>query len=471
MGILGLVAPVILLVFIYTKFSVHRFDPVALFCYLFAFFYLFRDAIVSFGLDTPYPSYLFLPSQTPHLLLMSSFVLSAFLISFVVGYTINRPMGAMFAPLVPVAWRVPPLRRQVRLTVLLTAVATFISIGLFLRFGGFARVIAAAKLERELTGSNVLRIVPALGGVVATALILALYQERRRTKKWRKGLLLVAVSAAVLNAAYFMMWGSRQVGAAVILILGAGLWVFRRDPSTPRSRSARPSWMRVILLGGVILMVVFGLRVLRDTLLWGGLLQPVQGSAIHEVSVASDSYFDPTLLALRDWPAVYPYRHGRDFLVGLEGIVPRPLWPSKPEEASTGQWFRQVYQPWTVNGWPLGAVGDWYLNFGFIGIVLGGILAGVLYSVLMSAWRRAPSSPFTFASVMAVILFAIPLGFEARTPLRWVQWAVPLWLAGRYLGGRTPKRMQTLAGPDVAHPWTRSSAPSGSRAALGAGVR
>src|SRR5436309_355682 len=58
-GVLTLVPVLCLLVFIYRQLSNHPLDPVALFCYFFGFFYLFRDILLSVHLDTPTPDYLF----------------------------------------------------------------------------------------------------------------------------------------------------------------------------------------------------------------------------------------------------------------------------------------------------------------------------------------------------------------------------------------------------------------------------
>jgi MFS family permease len=84
----------------------------------------------------------------------------------------------------------------------------------------------------------------------------------------------------------------------------------------------------------------------------------------------------------------------------------------------------------------LGAVGDWYLNFGYAGIVFGGLLSGLIYTGLMAAWRRAPLTPFMLASIMCVVVFVVPTGFQALTPARWLQWALPLLICARYLDYR-----------------------------------
>src|SRR5262249_13827026 len=151
------------------------------------------------------------------------------------------------------------------------------------------------------------------------------------------------------------------------------------------------------------------------------------------------------LLSVRDWPSTYPYRNGKDFVIGAEGVIPRFLWPGKPASVTPGSWFRQTYEPGHINGWPLGAVGDWYLNFGFAGLLFGGALSGAVFSVLMKTWWRVPWSPFTIASILTVVVFVVPTGVDALTPLRWVQWALPLLICARYLDGPRARRSADMS--------------------------
>ena len=152
------------------------------------------------------------------------------------------------------------------------------------------------------------------------------------------------------------------------------------------------------------------------------------------------AFFDALLLAVRDWPSAHPYRGGEDFIVGAEGIVPRAMWPGKPANVRPGSWFRQVYEPTHPNGWPLGAVGDWYLNFGLLGVLVGGGLSGLLYRVLMATWWRVPWSSFNVAALMCIVAFVVPTGIDALTLLHWVQWGFPLLLCAGFINRRSQSR-------------------------------
>lgn len=143
--VLALSLPILALGLILTKLSRHRLDPIALFCYCFAFFYLLRDIVITFGLDGPYPDINFLSSQTPGLVSKASVVLAAFLVAFALAYLLPIPIGGAFVKLIPVAWTEPTARRQARLTVILTVAATVISIVLLARYGSFGGVVPRAR--------------------------------------------------------------------------------------------------------------------------------------------------------------------------------------------------------------------------------------------------------------------------------------------------------------------------------------
>jgi hypothetical protein len=434
----GLFLVILILFLIHSRLSRHPMDPVALFTYFVGFFYVARELIITFHWDTPYPDFLFVPGQTQHLLVKAAVGLSAFLIAFAVAYVIAQPHAGSFARFTPAVWTVPSVHRHIRLVVFLTVAATIVSVLLVARYHGVGGMIRAGKKTGSLAGSYELRIFPAMGTIMAAALMLTLWHRRAITG--RRAPAYFAGMAALLNAAYVFLWGSRQAAAGVMVVLMAGQWLLSRDETgagraTAVARRKRPRPLMVLALAAMLVAAVVGLRLFRDTVVAGHVTASIQGqSRIRQLSVSTNSTsFDAMLLALRDWPSVHQYHGGQDFFVGAEGVVPRILWPGKPQDVRPGAQFRQVYEPDVQNGWPLGAAGDWYLNFGFIGIIVGGALSGVLFSVLSEAWWRAAWTPVTLASLTCVVLFVVPTGIDALALLHAFQWALPLWLCARYL--------------------------------------
>ncbi len=183
-----------------------------------------------------------------------------------------------------------------------------------------------------------------------------------------------------------------------------------------------------ILVVGMLygLAIAFGLRRMRTRQLVGGLLVMVllavfagvfrqhlhaeagrKGTAdvadvqsAAEVSIrevrSDSSAFKATMLRLDDFrplAAVYQYYGGRElggetFAVILADPVPRVFWPEKPKHSDlakiTGAILREGgSSPLT---WP----GEFFVNFGESGAIVGGILAGLAWILfdLLFDWRR-----------------------------------------------------------------------------------
>lgn len=435
----ALVAVGVLLV-VFTKFSEHPSDPLAFFCYGFAYFYLFRNVVVALDIASLHPEYLF-EGASEALVARASIALIAFLIFFMIGFAVHdhHPFARRLVGFVPVTWTRPRLDRQMKLSIVLTILSSLLTFVLLSRYGGISQMLFAAKGQKDLAGLYVLRSIPSIAALLSVALFLAL---RQKDQPWNHhGYRLWALSAALLNAFYVFLWGTRTVAALVLVVLLTGRLLFHpeREGQVGDRLAIRRRYIEIAGVAIMMIAAVVGLRLLRDQLFIGRISPAIAGqSRVQQVSIASNSvYFDANVLALRDWPGPHPYRGGTDFTNGIIGMIPRSLWREKPTQILSGTWFRQLYEPTKVNGWPLGSVGDWYLNFGYGGIATGGVVSGVLFSVLMGAWRGSKKTPLGYAAMVAVVLMTMPIGYRAETPLRWASWLLPLWLTVRFV---TPRR-------------------------------
>ena len=88
--------------------------------------------------------------------------------------------------------------------------------------------------------------------------------------------------------------------------------------------------------------------------------------------------YDGLILAIRDIGASYDVRYGEDFLNGFLSFIPRGIWSGKPDTYHIGHWFRQLYEPEIMNGWPVTPVGDWFVNFHFFGVFFGAFISALM---------------------------------------------------------------------------------------------
>lgn len=405
-------------------------DVVLVFLLLVGQFYVLRPVVLVLGLDGPSPDEQFTVAESSAVVTRTVLGVVVFLVMAIAGVTVVRLSGVRgWGPFV--RGRVD-LRRAVGVSLVLTAVGSAISIFLLWWFGGLNGVVTAAKVDKALAGLFVLRAVPALGAIVATGTYL-----EARSQRASRMLTSVALTCAVLNAGSVFLWGSRSllVVVAATLVLGLG----RRGAGETSWRTPkRGRWGIFVRLAAAALLVVAiagGLRMMRDTLI-NGQVQDVyaQAGPARQVSLALNAtYFDAAMLAGRDWPETYEYRYGEDFVTGVLGLVPRVLWENKPDAIAPGVWFRQVYEPDKLNGWPMGAAGLWYLNFGGLGLVLGGMLSGAFIGCLSAAQLRRPDNGFNTAVAVAMGIYVVGLGVDSDLLVRCVLWLLPLWAIGRFV--------------------------------------
>ncbi len=135
----------------------------------------------------------------------------------------------------------------------------------------------------------------------------------------------------------------------------------------------------------------------------------------------NSSYFEAFALTIRDFPDRYPYWGTDPFVNGVAGTVPRALWPDKPSEVAVGASFRQIYEPETLNGWPIGGAGEWFLAFGPIGLAVGALLTGAALATVGRTMARRAALPYAAAFGLQVF----ELGVNGQTVLRWVGWILP----------------------------------------------
>jgi hypothetical protein len=103
------------------------------------------------------------------------------------------------------------------------------------------------------------------------------------------------------------------------------------------------------------------------------------------------------------------YRHtrlsGETLFNAMSAPVPRPLWEEKPRGGANTE-YTEAYYP-SVYGavrteYSASLAGELYMNFGFAGMVLGGVLLGI--------WLRMLKSLHDSGSVFALVVYGVAIG-------------------------------------------------------------
>ena len=78
------------------------------------------------------------------------------------------------------------------------------------------------------------------------------------------------------------------------------------------------------------------------------------------------------------------------------------------------------------NGFPATPVGDWYVNLGFPGIVLGGLLSGLVARAGQFAFRRFLRDPLVWGFSLVFMIRIFPGGVWATSAPKWVAIGLPI---------------------------------------------
>jgi hypothetical protein len=169
----------------------------------------------------------------------------------------------------------------------------------------------------------------------------------------------------------------------------------------------RPRWI-VVMAGLLIAFVGLSLATsyLRDRndirkVVWSGASIGQRLDAVYQTITEFD-WFDPTNedqtallddrldqdgligLSQRHLEFNHDYAHGKTIWESIEALVPRALWPGKPIVAGSPEIVSRYtgLQFNTSTSVGVGHILELYINFGYIGVLVGSILIGMLLGVI-----------------------------------------------------------------------------------------
>jgi hypothetical protein len=122
---------------------------------------------------------------------------------------------------------------------------------------------------------------------------------------------------------------------------------------------------------------------------------------------------------IRDTPSRVDFQNGRTIWLFFYAFVPRAIWKDKPI-ISIGQFFTDEYGsgPEIQSGTAPSQLGEFFINFGYAGIVGGMLLYGILlrlFHQMLLAGR--PTTPGLLAAV--VVLLYMSTGFQGSIANNW----------------------------------------------------
>jgi hypothetical protein len=426
--LLAVLASLVVWTWVFRDAVAHPLDPVALALYYLALQLLVRPFVLAVQWDSPFPSELFVDRDAGELIVQGQAVAVLWFLALWAGVRLLAPLTGPVSLLFPRIRASLPPHVLLVVALLASAAALAVTATLWSRYGGPTGLITAAKVDRDITESRALRSIPLLAALFSLA---ALFAAPRRALGRR----LLALVLVALNGYLSWTWGARDVAVISVVALVAGSLLFRDVPAGERptggAASLRRWGPRLLLVPVCVLLVAFSLRAARDDALWGDLAPTIADqSTVRMIAVASNvTFYDSLLLVLDDWPGEQAFRGGADFVDAGFAAVPAVVAGEQEPFVSPAVQLAQTYLD-RNNGFPATAVGDWYMNLGLSGVVLGGLLSGVVASAARRAMRRFVTDPLVWAFSLVFAIRVFPGGVWATSLPKWVAIGVPIIAVG-----------------------------------------
>ena len=81
----------------------------------------------------------------------------------------------------------------------------------------------------------------------------------------------------------------------------------------------------------------------------------------------------------------------------------------------------------------MGTTGEWYLDLGVPGVLIGGLLTGLALGIARRTYHDTRDNAFGFVCSIVVAFLVLDGGWSSQTVTQWVAWCLPLILVGRWV--------------------------------------
>lgn len=417
-------------------------DPITIFTLLNSTRFLIRPAVIMLGVDLPENMHLF-RADVKELARETMLIFFLGYLAFALGYglangRLSRRLASYMMGYRPAIIRVARLNLLALVSVLISGA---MSAYFIVELGGLGNYMTEARLGL-FAGAAYLQHLPELAVFIAA---LALYISMRR----RRGLFIPAL-AFVASLVFLFMMGERGGIISAFLFL-AVLYHFGVRRLTVWNYLAYGLVLSLLLsvLGIARKEIMTGdegtavstsrmLEVIGDDERWSAL------SVLQHLNANATDHF---MVIVQDFD-ITNYTYGDDFYRGLIGVIPRSIWPNKPERITTGQWFTERYFPGKPSGRPITTVGIYYLNFGYVGVFLGMLISGLFCRILWHYLKGARYQPWCVILYLIFMFKILSWGtLTPALPMDLILVFIPLYFAYHLTTTRRRTSVRAPAAP------------------------
>lgn len=247
--------------------------------------------------------------------------------------------------------------------------------------------------EREVNGNNsLLLFLSNFATSLLTVWLMILVKSRNTVLK---------IVLTALTAVYLIMRNSRWL--VLIMILSPITYFYAKRKKAPKT-------LYIGLIGLMALIVFAWMQLNRYNIAMG---REVVGFGENGLTLGVlMSPFDSDLTTyttfygmVQNYPTVYPYMKGQTFLYLFVLFVPRILWPGKPDNPVRDMIEHSLGSLARMNGRAVSNIGEYYANFGIIGIIVLMFLFGFIVSHLKKLYEQPTEDSLIMYSVLFPLMF------------------------------------------------------------------
>jgi oligosaccharide repeat unit polymerase len=377
--------------------------------------------------------------QPPEFLSKALLVISIALLFLVIGYSTNiTPISlARFNIIRNNGWD----SRRLFVILFFFAIITFISLFLYVQKLGIVGTLAmkfSAKRSLILEGGNYQYAslgyyrwgASLLSYVFYFSLILLIRSRRKLFSLTGIVVLLIGILSII-----FPVLTSSRAGVLFHIINAILIWHYLKRPISFRIL------MSTVSIAVAIFILLTALRIMghRNRVL--GIDDFFEPEKMIESVIGNRNLFcvAKTAHILEAVPDKLEYQYGKTFLTWVFAPIPRTLWKEKPVVRIGNELGEAIFQRRDKStGVPPGFIGELYMNFGFMGILIGmyflGLLLKLLYSSFNSYLTRNINALLLYIFIVVPFAFNLLSGDFVGLFIKLVASLIPLLLILKFIG-------------------------------------
>jgi hypothetical protein len=270
---------------------------------------------------------------------------------------------------------------------------------------------AAAEREGFAAGNYLLLLVDVF--------IPAICMLAAATVRMRLASRIVAVGLPALQVElFYASWGYRHRIVTLLTSLAATTFLLRKKRPSPG----------LLVLGTSAIVLIAGFIVLSRSYGSGLDMRQLAGMKFSQIFLGGFNdagTFFTTALVMDSFPTTFPYVGLNPLWIAITLPVPRRWWPGKPLPE-----FLDQFQYLTgTQGQSTPVVGEHYMMAGWVGVVIGGLVIGLVYRRFWDFYRSNPDNPIVvaiYAVAWALCFPVINRGYLAQTLMEFFFTLLPL---------------------------------------------